>query len=133
MALQAGAVRAEPMPIANVNASSQNAVMAWAKVSVASATAARIVQSWVPIRNTRRSTMSASAPPGRASRNTGMMVAACTMATTNGCGARLVISQPAPVFCNQVPSQAITLASHSSRKIELRSGTRAAGRRIGAS
>ena len=84
MALHAGAVSAAPMPIANVSASSQNAVIAWATVSTASAIAARIVQNCVPIRNTRRSTMSASAPPGRASRNTGMMVAACTMATMNG-------------------------------------------------
>ena len=59
-----------------------------------------------------------------------MMVAACTMATMNGCGARTVISQPAPVFCSQVPSQATTLASQRRRNVLLRSGTRADGRRI---
>ena len=133
IALQAGPLIAAPMPIAKVSASSQKAVMAPVRVSMARAVAARIVQTCVPIRNTRRSTMSASAPPGRASRNTGMMVAACTMATMNGCGARLVISQPAPVFCSQVPSHATTLASHRLRKVELRSGSRAAGRRIRAS
>ena len=59
-----------------------------------------------------------------------MMVAACTMATISGCGASEVISQPAPVFCSQVPSQPMTLAIHRWRKVPLRSGTRAAGRRI---
>ena len=92
--------------------------------------AARMVQIWVPSRNTRRSTMSASAPPGSASRKTGMIVAACTMATMIGSGASDVISQPAPVFCSQVPSQPITLAIHRWRKVPLRSGTRAAGKRI---
>ena len=84
IALQAGPVSAAPMPIAKVSASSNTAVIALATVSMASVMAARIVQTCVPIRNTRRSTMSASAPPGSASRNTGMMVAACTMATVNG-------------------------------------------------
>ena len=130
MALQAGAVSAEPMPMANVSASSTPAVTACPSVSAARVAAARMVQTWVAIRKTRRSTMSASAPPGRASRNTGMMVAACTMATISGRGASTVISQPAPVFCNQVPSQATTLAIHSMRKVRLRSGTRAGGRRI---
>ena len=131
MALQAGAVSAEPMPMAKVNASSQKAVTAPLTVRIASAAAARIVQSCAPIRNTRRSTMSASAPPGSASRNTGMIVAACTMATMNGLGARVVISQPAPVFCSQVPSHATTLAIQRTRNVALRRGTRAAGRRIG--
>jgi hypothetical protein len=74
--------------------------------------------------------MSAMAPPGSASRNTGMIVAACTIATTSGLGANVVISQPAPVFCNQVPSHTTTLASHSVRKVLLRNGTRAGGSRM---
>jgi hypothetical protein len=130
IALQAGAVSAVPMPIANVSASSQPAVIRCRTVRIASSVAARIVQIWVPSRNILRSTMSANAPPGSASRNTGMIVAACTMATMIGWGASDVISQPAPVFCNHVPSQPITLAVHRRRKVPLRSGTRAAGRRI---
>ena len=59
-----------------------------------------------------------------------MMVAACTIATMNGRGANVVISQPAPVFCNQVPSQTTTLANHSVRNVALRSGTRAGGSRM---
>ena len=91
-----------------------------------------MVSAWAPIRNSRRSMMSASAPPGSASRNTGRMVAACTMATTIGLGSRLVISQPAPVFCSQVPTQTTTLAIHSRRNMRLRSGSRAGGSVIGA-
>ncbi len=67
---------------------------------------------------------------GQGEQETGMMVAACTMATIRGRGASVVISQPAPVFCSQVPSQATTLASQRRRNVLLRSGTRAGGRRI---
>jgi hypothetical protein len=94
---------------------------------MASVPAASIVIAWVTIRNSRRSTMSASAPPGSASRNTGRMVAACTIATTIGFGSSVVISQPAPVFCSQVPSHTTTLAVHNRRNIRLRRGNRADG------
>ena len=47
-------------------------------------------------------------------------------------GVQVVISQPAPVFCNQVPSQTTTLAIHNRRNIRLRSGSSAGGSLIGA-
>ena len=62
--------------------------------------------------NSRRSTVSASAPAGSASKKVGMMVAACTRLTLSASGDSDVISQPAPVFCIQVPSAVTTLAVH---------------------
>ena len=59
--------------------------------------------------------MSASAPPGKASRNVGRIVATCTRATINGIGAKLVIIQPAPVFWSHRPSEVTTLAPQSRR------------------
>ena len=86
-----------------------------------------MVQIWQPIMKRRRSTVSASAPAGSASRKVGTIVAACTRLTLNASGESDVISQPAPVFCIQVPSAVTTFAHHSRRKFAWRSGTRAAG------
>jgi len=47
--------------------------------------------------------MSARAPAGIASRNTGAVVAACTNATINGLGVSDVMSQPAPTSCIHEP------------------------------
>jgi len=115
-----------------VNPSRLLAVVACIRVMIANMAAANMVNACVTIRKNRRSTMSASAPPGSASRNTGRMVAACTMETTIGLGSSEVISQPAPVFCSQVPSQTTTLASHSRRNIRWRNGSSAGGSLIGA-
>ncbi len=125
---QAGAVIAEPMPIAKVSASRLHTVISPISVSAASSAAAVMVQVWVISRNRRRSTMSAIAPAGSASRHIGRMVAACTRLTVNGSGDRVVISQPAPVFCSQTPNELTTKASHIWRNTELRSGSRAGGR-----
>ena len=57
----------------------------------------------------------------------GTIVAACTRLTLSASGESEVISQPAPVFCIQVPSAVTTLAVHSIRNTGWRSGTRAAG------
>ncbi len=86
-----------------------------------------MVQTWHPTMKCRRSTVSASAPAGSASRNVGTIVAACTRLTLSASGESEVISQPAPVFCIQVPSAVTTLAHQSMRKTRWRSGTRAAG------
>ena len=69
--------------------------------------------------------MSARAPAGSASRKTGSMEAAWTRLTISGEGARLVISQPAPVFCIQMPILLASVASQSVRK----TGGEGAGRR----
>ncbi len=56
--------------------------------------------------------MSASAPAGKANRNTGRVVAVCTRATQVGEPDRLVINQPAPTSCIHVPTLDSTVASH---------------------
>ncbi len=65
---------------------------------------------WEKIRSRRLSRISASAPEGRARRKNGKVLAVCTIATINGDGARLVISQAAPTSCIHVPINETTLA-----------------------
>lgn len=57
------------------------------------------------------------APAGSARRNIGAEPATCTSATCMGLADRLVISQPAPTSCIQVPMFEAMLASHSQRKV----------------
>ena len=47
--------------------------------------------------------MSASAPAGRMTRNTGSAAAVCTSPIISGFMVICVISQPAPTFCIHVP------------------------------
>src|SRR3569623_3007572 len=70
--------------------------------------------------------MSASAPAGTASRNTGAVVAACTSATISGVGANDVMSHPAPPSCIQDPMLEMMDANHSMRKTRCCSGAHAA-------
>ena len=134
IALQAGAVSAEPMPMAKVSASSQKAVIACGDGEH------------------RQRDRGEDRPELRADQehppidDVGQRTAGKRQQEHRHDGRRLhhrdderlavrgvVISHPAPVFCSQVPSHAITLASHRLRKVALRSGSRAAGRRIGPS
>src|SRR5690606_7836048 len=108
--------------MAAVKASRVHAVVAPANVIAASAAAAINPNSCAPIRRRRRSTMSASAPAGRASANIGKVVAACTSATISGSGDSEVISQPAPTSCIQVPTLDTMVAIQSARNVELASG-----------
>jgi hypothetical protein len=71
--------------------------------------------------------MSASAPAGRPSRNTGSRLATCTRLTISGDGASEVISHPAPVFCIHMPVLLHRFASQSIRKARWRRGARALG------
>ena len=78
--------------------------MVWpAAVRAARTTAAASMSVWLAIRSRRRSTMSARAPAGTPTRNTGSMVAVWTRATWNAEPPRDPISQTAPTFCIQVP------------------------------
>src|SRR5690606_27231859 len=70
----------------------------------------------------RRSTMSASAPAGRASKNSGRVVAACTSATSSELGDNEVISHPAPTSCIQVAMLEMIEAIHRARKTGKLSG-----------
>ena len=56
------------------------------------------------IRNLRLSKISASAPAGSANRQIGKVLAACTSATINGSGLRVVISQPEAALYIQPPT-----------------------------
>ncbi len=56
--------------------------------------------------------MSASAPAGSASKKIGKVLAACTKATINGSGSRLVISQPEAALYIQPPTLETSVAVH---------------------
>src|ERR1700676_4281399 len=77
------------------------------------------------ISSRRRSTMSASAPAGRASSISGKLSAASTSATIDGEDESDVINQPAPTSCIQLPTFETTVAIHRLRKSALRSGLQA--------
>src|SRR5215469_8680017 len=68
--------------------------------------------------------MSAKAPAGKITKNTGKLVAACTRLTISGDGVSPVIIQPAPTFCIHVPVYEMTAAIHSERNSGSRSGSR---------
>src|SRR5207244_9209636 len=82
----------------------------------------------IAISRRRRSTMSATTPAGRATRQVGSAVADWTSATSRDDLVSSVISQAAPTLCIQTPVLAETLLSHSRRKPARRRGS--AGRAI---
>src|SRR5438445_12036827 len=75
----------------------------------------------------RRSRMAASAPAGRASSDTGRVVAACTSETMSGDGASNVINHAAAESCIHVPMLETTSAIHSARNSGRRNGLHAEG------
>ena len=84
MAAKTGQRIASPMPLAKVRASSKWAVMPPLRMAAHSTIATPATQNWVIMKYLRRSRMSASAPLGRPSRNTGAVDAVCTSATSTG-------------------------------------------------
>jgi len=115
-ACQAGAISAAPVPIAKVKARSSAGVIAPAAVITAMTLVMPARMRLTRSRNRRRSTRSASAPANSAKRKIGAVVAACTSTTIAGDGFSVVISQPAPTSCIQVPMLEISVATHSSAK-----------------
>ncbi|GAV35648.1 hypothetical protein ROTAS13_03325 [Roseomonas sp. TAS13] len=113
---KAGKLMAEPMPRAKVSASKPQGPISPTAARRQSSRAEKHIQSCAPIRKRRRSRISASAPAGMASRKTGSRLAVCTRATMPGRPSRMVISQPAPVFCTHRPMLLNSVAVHSSRK-----------------
>src|SRR5262249_13382816 len=77
------------------------------------------------MRNFRRSTMSASAPAGSASRSIGSEAATCTIETGSGSGSRSVISQPEAALYIQPPIFATTVAIQIIAKAVWRKGLHA--------
>ena len=66
--------------------------------------------------------MSDRAPEGNKIKKAGNDVAVCNMATITGESVSVVISQPAPASCIQVPILETRVASHNQRKVLMRSG-----------
>lgn len=130
-AIQAGEFSAAPMPSMKVRPMSRQGVITRRRVRTHSAPAAMSIQVWVRSRKSRRSMVSARAPPGSASRKAGKVVAAWMSATSRGESERLVISQPAPMFCIQVPMFETTAAIQSARKRGVASGLQASDQRGG--
>lgn len=113
---QVGAMKAIPAPSRKTKRSRSGALIAPAATSNASVPATTSIRVLTRRSSRRRSTTSASAPAGSASRNMGRVVAACTRATHRGSGAMVAISQPAPTSFIQVPRLEITIAPQSTAK-----------------
>ena len=122
MAAKTGQRMAMPMPLAKVSSSSSGAVITSSSTAAQMTEAMPATQNWVSIRKRRRSTMSASAPLGRASRNTGRAEAACTRATHSGVGASDVISHAAATSFIHMLVLAVNQTSHSIRYTGSRKG-----------
>ncbi len=122
IACQAGAFIAAPRPRAAVKPSSIQRFTTSSIVRAPSMPAASSIHTWVTNNKRRRSTTSARAPAGSATRKTGRLVAACTSAIMTGEVVSVVISHAAPMFCIQVPRFDTTEAIHRARNTGLRSG-----------
>jgi len=127
VAAHAGVFSAAPQASAKVKPSSIQALIQPSAVTTVSSAATVSIHNWVMMRYRRRSMMSASAPPGSASRNIGSAVAACTRDTINGSGSSVTISQPAPTSCIQVPIFDATVAIHNMRNSGCVNGDQAEG------
>ena len=103
IACHAGSFITAPRPSRKVNNSSTHGPTQLVNVRMPSVPEASTIHPWVSKRKRRRSTMSASAPAGRITRNTGNAAAACTRPIINGFMVICVINQPAPTFCIHVP------------------------------
>src|SRR5260370_11191977 len=122
IACQAGLLAALPRPRRNVKPRRAQGEIQPASVSTPRAAAAAAIHPWVTSSRRRRSTTSARAPAGSASRNDGRLVAAWTSATSVVEVVKDVIIQEAPTFCSQVPMLEATVAIHSQRNRDWRSG-----------
>ena len=124
-ACQAGMVRVWPQPSRKVKASSSAGVTSPAVVSTASTAATTSDPVCTAISSRRRSNTSANTPAGRARKNTGDMLAVWTRATRVSAAGSSISSHWAPTVCIQVPTRLPSWASHSTRKIRIRSGAHA--------
>ena len=91
-------------------------------VSRPSAPAATSIHACEKISRRRRSTTSANAPAGSASRKIGRLEAVWISETISGDGDNEVISHDAPTFCIQVPTFEASEASQIARKTAWPSG-----------
>ena len=126
-ACQAGKSIALPAPMASVITSSIHGWITPVIVSTPSNAVVRNHHTCAMSRIRRRSKMSARAPAGSASRNSGSVVAAWTSETRRGEGASSVISHAAAASCIQVPMLEATSAIQRLRNSGRRSGLHAEG------
>src|SRR5262249_11256806 len=99
----AGSFITAPTPSKNVNTRRIWGVTVRVSVITPRTVEAATMEAWVNRRNLRRSTISASAPAGRAISSTGRLTAAGTGATHIGELVSEVISQPVATACIQLP------------------------------
>lgn len=125
MAWKAGALSAAPRPMTAVSDSSTSGVVCPRAVEVARPAAPSRISTCEASSSLRRSTTSARAPPGRAKRNIGKVVAAWTIATHKGLGDSEVISHEAPTSFIQVPMFETMVAIHRARNSGVARGARA--------
>ena len=129
MAENTGQRSARPMPLANVSASSKGAVIRSSATAAQSTTATPASQNCVATSHRRRSRMSASAPLGKPSRNTGKVEADCTSATQIGEVVSEVIIHAAATSFIHMEMLAISQVLHSRRNTGNPSGVNAPMRR----
>ncbi len=113
---------ASPMPLAKVSASNSGALIHPANIVTLSSTALVATQNCVNMNQRRRLRMSASAPLGSPSRNTGRVDADCTSATMTGEVVRVVISHADATSFIHMQMFDVSQVIHSSRKTGLASG-----------
>ena len=118
---------ASPMPLPKVSASSRGAVIQPANSTTLNSTALAATQNCVNMNHWRRFRMSASAPLGSPSRNTGNVEADCTSATMTGEVVSVVISHAAATSFIHMQMFDVSHVIHSSRNTGLASGVQGEG------
>ena len=125
MAANTGQRIARPMPLKKVSASSSGGVIALKTTARHSSTATPAIQNCVMMKKRLRSRMSAIAPLGRPSRNTGKVEADCTSATQIGEVVIEVISQAPATSLIHMQMLAVSQVPHSMRYTGSLSGPQA--------
>ncbi len=126
-ACHAGAVIADATVTMNVKTSRLPGVMRCSQTRAAKAVEVTVTAISPTMRNTRRSTMSTSAPAGMAKRNIGSVFATCTSDTVKGSGSSVVINQPLATLYIQPPTLETTVAIQMTANIRWRNGAQAEG------
>ena len=125
MAENTGQRIAKPTPLAKVSTNSRCGLSAPVTEAANNSTATPATQNCVAMKYRRRSRMSASAPLGMPSRNTGAAAADCTSATMTGECVSEVISQAAATSFMPMQMLAVTQTIQSVRKVGIASGAQA--------
>src|SRR5256885_12753365 len=125
MAANTGQRIARPMPLAKVSASSSGALIASKATTLQISSATPATQICVTMKYWRRSRMSAIAPLGTPSRNTGAVEADCTSATITGETDSEVISHAAATSFIHMQVLAVTQTPHSVRNTGCDKGVQA--------